>query len=88
MTLVDPKKVEYYSFGRKGALAATFGEVGGMCFGPLLGWRYYRGRLFTSDMDGHSLGEEFYLVAMNRDSVTLRRPTGELAHFQRHHPRD
>ena len=83
MTLDDPNRVEYYSFGRKGALAVTFGERDGKCCGPLIGWRLYRGRLFLSDFEGHTLDEELYLVRYAHDEVVIRRSSGELARFKR-----
>ena len=84
MTLDDPKRVEYYSFGQKGGLAVTFGERDGKCCGPLIGWRLYRGRLFLCDFEGRNLGEELYLVSYTHDEVVIRRSSGELAHFKRH----
>jgi hypothetical protein len=84
MTLDDPKRVEYYSFGNNGALAVTLGERGGMCCAPLIGWRLYRGRLFLCDIDGHTLDEELYLVRYTHDEVLIRRSSGALERFKRH----
>lgn len=83
MALVDPKRIEYYEFGQKGALAATFGQVDGMCFGPLLGWRLYGGRLFICDFEGKTLDEELHLIHFRDDEVKVSRSNGELALFRR-----
>lgn len=88
MTLDDPKRMEYYSFGHKGALAVTVGERDGKCCGPLLGWRLYRGRLFLCDFEGRNIDEEFYLVRYGQEEVVIRRSSGELAHFKRHYTAD
>lgn len=83
MTLDDPKRIEYYGFGQKGALAMTVGERGGMVTGPLLGWRLDRGRLFICDAGGKDLGTELFLVRYSDDEVIIRRASGELARFKR-----
>jgi hypothetical protein len=82
VSLIDPKTEEQLSFAEKGVLIVTAGKVGGMLVGPVCGWRLIRGRLFMSDTEGRNLGNEFYLVSMTPDVLTVRRSSGELARYK------
>lgn len=88
VSLIDPQRIEYLSFGKCGMLAMTGGSVGGKVCGPLLGWRLRRGRLFMSDTEGENLGGEMYLVSLTHETLTTRRSTGELARYKVHHSRE
>jgi hypothetical protein len=84
ISLIDPKKVEQLTFYQDGTLTVTAGPVGGMLVSPLCGWRLIRGRLFMTDTEGeiYGNGDEFYLVSMAPDILTLRRSNGDIAHYK------
>ena len=84
ITLIDPKRIEYMSFGDDGLLVGTYGEVGGKVCGPVSGWRLIRGRLFLCDPDGKHLGAELHLVSISANMLVIRRISGELARYKIH----
>jgi hypothetical protein len=76
--LIDPVRIENYSFTKDGLVAATLGTKKAIT-PPLWYWRIRDGRLQLSDAD--SIREEFTLLSMKNGVVTVRRRSGEVARF-------
>jgi hypothetical protein len=75
----DPVRIESYSCTRQGFVAVEVGTRRGAIRAPLWHWRIFDGRL--QFRDHQSIREEFTLLSMHRGSLTVRRRSGEIAHF-------
>src|SRR6266436_97337 len=77
--LVDPVRVEDYWCTKDGFVAVTLGTRSAIT-PPLWYWRIRDGRLQLSD--GDSIREEFTLLTMRDGTLTVRRQSGQIAHFR------
>jgi hypothetical protein len=83
VTLLDSDGHQHLCFNKGGILTVS-GGAGGMVTGGVCGWRLRQGRLFTCDTEGEALSEEFYLVSLTDELLTVRRTGGELERYKVH----
>lgn len=77
--LIDPVRVENYFFNKQRIVAVTIGTKSSLT-APLWYWRIRDGRLQLSDDD--SIREQFTLLNMRHGILTIRKGSGEMAHFR------
>ena len=74
----DPVRIESYSCTRQGFVAVELGSRSSVA-APLWYWRIRHGRLQL--VDESSVREEFTLLSMQRESLTVRTRSGKIVHF-------
>jgi hypothetical protein len=77
-TLVDPIRIEDYVCSKAGTVSVVLGTRSEIT-PPLWYWRIRDGRLQFSD--GNSIKEDFTLLSMSENVLTVRRRSGEIAKF-------
>ncbi|WP_397383857.1 hypothetical protein [Prosthecobacter sp.] len=90
VTLIDDRRVEYFSFASNGMVAVTYGSIRkkgnqtitSLC-GPLDYWKLVDGILEIRDCDG-KLYERLTLVSLDKEHLVVIRQDGTQATYKVH----
>ena len=81
MSLISRTAIEEYTFEQDGYVVTTLGARDGMVTGPIWYWRIRDGRLQIGG-DLNKPWDEFTLVAMDDEVITVRRSAGDVVRFR------